>query len=121
MRVVHCKREKYDVYIGRPSIWGNPFTHDPKNLGDGTVLCDSREQAIEYYEIYIRDKIENKELLDLREIAGKTLGCWCSPKACHGDVLIKLCMEQGLINAEKGRNDEQDRGPQGSPEADGTG
>jgi hypothetical protein len=25
MRVVHCKKEKYDVYIGRPSKWGNPF------------------------------------------------------------------------------------------------
>jgi hypothetical protein len=24
-RVVHCRREKYDVYIGRPSKWGNPF------------------------------------------------------------------------------------------------
>jgi hypothetical protein len=26
-RVVHCQREPYDVYIGRPSDWGNPFTH----------------------------------------------------------------------------------------------
>jgi len=24
--VVHCKKERYDVYIGRPSKWGNPFT-----------------------------------------------------------------------------------------------
>lgn len=24
-RVVHCKKERYDVYIGRPSKWGNPF------------------------------------------------------------------------------------------------
>jgi len=23
--VVHCKRAEYDVYIGRPSRWGNPF------------------------------------------------------------------------------------------------
>jgi len=27
IRVVHCKREPYDVYIGRGSKWGNPFTH----------------------------------------------------------------------------------------------
>lgn len=26
-KVVHCKKEPYDVYIGRPSKWGNPFTH----------------------------------------------------------------------------------------------
>ncbi|MDQ5843653.1 MAG: DUF4326 domain-containing protein [Thermoproteota archaeon] len=24
-RVVHCKVEPFDVYIGRPSKWGNPF------------------------------------------------------------------------------------------------
>ena len=23
--VVHSKRSAYDVYIGRPSKWGNPF------------------------------------------------------------------------------------------------
>ena len=27
MRVVHCKKEPYDVYIGRPSKWGNPYSH----------------------------------------------------------------------------------------------
>ena len=27
--VVHCKKANYDVYIGRPSKWGNPFTHLP--------------------------------------------------------------------------------------------
>ena len=25
-RVVHCEKDQYDVYIGRPSKWGNPFT-----------------------------------------------------------------------------------------------
>jgi len=24
-KVVHCKKEPYDVYIGRPSKFGNPF------------------------------------------------------------------------------------------------
>lgn len=28
--VVHCKREPYDVYIGRGSKWGNPFSHNPR-------------------------------------------------------------------------------------------
>ncbi|AVO22922.1 hypothetical protein HWB57_gp082 [Erwinia phage vB_EamM-Bue1] len=27
---------------------------------------------------------------DLLELDGKILGCWCSPKACHGDVLIMI-------------------------------
>ncbi len=79
MRVVHCKKEKYDVYIGRPSKWGNPFT-----IGEhGT-----RTQVIEKYKKWI---LKNQPLLDdLYELKGKILGCWCSPKSCHGDILIDL-------------------------------
>lgn len=25
MRVVHCRKERYTHYIGRPSVLGNPF------------------------------------------------------------------------------------------------
>jgi len=25
------------------------------------------------------------------ELKGKILGCWCAPKACHGDILEELC------------------------------
>lgn len=78
-KVVHCKREKYDIYIGRGSKWGNPFKIGP----DG-----NREEVIEKYEAYI---LANQELLDsLDELRGKTLGCWCNPKPCHGDVLAEL-------------------------------
>lgn len=82
-QVVHCKRESYDVYIGRPSKWGNPFT-----IGkDGT-----REEVIEKYREYL---LGNDELMNsLHELKGKVLGCWCAPKPCHGDVLkelIELC------------------------------
>ncbi|MHA2281538.1 MAG: DUF4326 domain-containing protein [Promethearchaeota archaeon] len=76
-RVVHCKRADYDVYIGRPSKWGNPFS-----LGkDG-----DRTEVIEKYKDYLRsrpDLIEDAR----KELRGKTLGCWCSPQLCHGDVL----------------------------------
>ncbi len=78
--VVHCKKDKYDVYIGRPSKWGNPFT-----IGkDG-----NREEVIAKYREWI---MERPELLDsLDELKDKTLACWCSPQACHGDVLAELC------------------------------
>lgn len=77
--VVHCKREKYDVYIGRPSIWGNPFV-----IGkDG-----NREQVIAKYRAWI---LKQPHLLKrLGELKGKRLGCWCSPQACHGHVLAEL-------------------------------
>ena len=78
-KVVHCKKEKYDVYIGRPSKWGNPF-----EIG----VHGTREQVIEMYKNWI---LNNPNLLrSLHELKGKVLGCWCSPLACHGDVLLEL-------------------------------
>jgi len=84
-KVVHCKKEKYDVYIGRGSIWGNPF-HIGK---DG-----SRNEVIAKYKKYIlADKSLMKELPNLQ---GKTLGCWCKPRACHGDVLVEIIKDMGV-------------------------
>lgn len=93
MRVVHCKREPFDVYIGRPSKWGNMFSHLKKSAA--SYVSPSREAAISEYEICLR--MSPALLTDLLELAGKVLGCWCAPKPCHGDVLIKLCRERGLI------------------------
>lgn len=77
--VVHCKKKYHDVYIGRPSKWGNPFV-----MGrDGT-----REEVIEKYRQLL---LSNPKLLEeVKELKGKILGCWCSPKKCHGDVLADL-------------------------------
>lgn len=84
IKVVHCKKEPYDIYIGRGSKWGNPF-----RIGmDGT-----RDEVISKYEIYIMDKPDL--IASLPELVGKTLGCWCKPKACHGDIL-KVMVEDEL-------------------------
>ena len=81
--VVHCKREPYDVYIGRPSKWGNPFI-----IGkDGT-----RAEVIEKYREWVRSRPEL--MAALPELSGKTLGCWCAPKECHGDILAELELQQ---------------------------
>ena len=76
-RIVHCKQAEFDVYIGRPSKWGNPYS-----LGkDG-----DRTEVIEKYKEHLRsrpDLIENAR----SELKGKTLGCWCAPQLCHGDIL----------------------------------
>ena len=77
--VVHCKRAAYDVYIGRGGPWGNPFV-----IGqDG-----DRDAVISKYEHWL---LNNEELMEqISTLRGKTLGCWCSPKACHGDVLARI-------------------------------
>jgi uncharacterized protein DUF4326 len=79
-RVVHCKKEKFDVYIGRPGPWGNPFIIGQH--GD-------RVGVIERYRQWILTKplmIERAK----KELRGKVLGCWCRPHSCHGDVLVSI-------------------------------
>lgn len=82
-RIVHCKKEKYDVYIGRPSKWQNKF----KIGRDG-----NREEVIEKFRQWIqtRPRLIKQAKKDLK---GKVLGCWCKPKACHGDVLAEIADE----------------------------
>jgi hypothetical protein len=87
-KVVHCKREKFDVYIGRPSKWGNPFTFKPGTIAEFVVPYD---EVLPRYEEWLRK--QPHLMASLHELRGKTLGCWCKPKACHGDILARLANE----------------------------
>lgn len=78
-KVVNCKKSVYDVYVGRPSIWGNPYIIGP----DGT-----REEVIQKYRLYIQTRPDL--LSQIPTLRGKVLGCHCAPKPCHGDVLAHL-------------------------------
>ena len=62
------------VYVGRPSKWGNPFVigrHGTRN-----DVCDRFE----------REVLPN---LDVSELRGKHLVCYCAPLRCHADALLK--------------------------------
>lgn len=74
------------VYIGRGSIWGNPY----KIGRDGT-----REQVIEKYRVHIVKRLLIEEGLvdELMKLDGQTLGCYCKPESCHGDVLVEIIEE----------------------------
>ena len=81
-------KEPQNVYIGRQtellpaSKWANPFP----------ITCNNtREEVVKKFEQYLRN---NKELLkDLHPLKGKTIGCWCHPKLCHGDIIFQLLQE----------------------------
>jgi hypothetical protein len=88
--VVHCKRQAHDVYIGRPSKWGNPFTHTPDRSTLAVHTVATREEAVEAYRQWITDGEGRHLLADLHELRGKILGCWCAPQSYHGDVLAEL-------------------------------
>lgn len=87
-RIVHCNKEPYDILIGRPSKWGNPYTHIKDRHTMAEFIVGSREEAIAKYKDYILAKPELMNALD--ELEGKTLGCFCKPKSCHGDILLEL-------------------------------
>lgn len=74
--VVNKNKSQYDIFIGRPSKWGNPF-----ELG----IDGDRKEVIQKYKEYLQDNIEL--LNSLEELKGKRLGCFCKPLDCHGDVL----------------------------------
>ena len=79
---MHCKKEKYDIYIGRPGPWGNPFTMRSE---------EDRQRVLARYKEWLEEQIEiggikKEDIISLRD---KTLGCWCAPRPCHGDILLR--------------------------------
>ncbi len=88
--VVHCKKDKYDVYVGRGNKWGNPFI-----IGkDG-----DRQAVINKYREWIKTQ---PELINaLPELEGKILGCWCYPKPCHGGILVEMANDLMVMAKEQ--------------------
>jgi hypothetical protein len=82
-RVVNVKTEgSCDVYIGRPSIFGNPY--DVETYG--------RSEAVRLYGIYVKNRFNSDPAFRaaVQGLYGKRLGCHCAPQKCHGDILKQL-------------------------------
>lgn len=75
--------DEFDVYIGRGTLWGNPYV-----VGTQEGQFD-RDAAVTLY----RDHFENSVLADdglrrgLLGLRGKRIACHCKPLSCHGDVI----------------------------------
>lgn len=68
------------VYVGRGSMWGNPFkaTDD-----DGSGVHPAIRFACEVAPLMAANV--------LAPLRGKDLACWCSlDEPCHADVLLEL-------------------------------
>lgn len=84
------------IYIGRPSPLGNPFIMRSE---------EDRHNVVEQYRnaLYFRPDLlpegalEAVQELCLRHHKGETLklGCYCSPKECHGDILKEYIETSG--------------------------
>lgn len=83
MQVMNIKQHgKAQVYIGRPSVYGNPFRPTERSAAAHHKVCTQ-------YKKYLWRKLCNSPsfVLQVRGLKGKTLGCFCKPLPCHGDVL----------------------------------
>lgn len=88
-RVINIKREPEFIglkstsayeYIGRGSYWGNPYSMFDSG--------EDREEVIRKFKYdFDYEKFPRKEKKEVFKLAGKRLGCFCKPEACHGDIL----------------------------------
>jgi hypothetical protein len=77
------KLEEFDVYIGRGTLWGNPYPIEHETNGS------KREAVIEKFKTYFLEEIvkDPEKLKLLLALKGLRLGCHCKPLSCHGDVI----------------------------------
>ena len=93
-RLVNLKHEDYDIYIGRGSKWGCPYTIIKDRPTLAIEIVDTKEEALSKYKEYVLSSPELMESLD--ELEGKVLGCFCKPDKCHGDILLELLSQKKL-------------------------
>lgn len=98
---------EYDIYIGRPTPLGNPYSHLDYSK-HGTIKVASRDEAVRLYESWLQKQwdeytVAAETMDDMIDTYRKTghinLVCWCAPLSCHGDV-IKRKMEEILAKME---------------------
>lgn len=83
--VVNIYRDRnYDEYIGRAGKGQNGYHGNP-------FKTDDRDYNIKMHKAYFyaRLKTDPEFKRKVHELKGKTLGCFCKPKACHGDTYVE--------------------------------
>ena len=94
------------VYVGRPSVWGNPYTirregkitwdvcHHSSVLATYTSRTgvEARADAVHRLRRLLERGLDPWGEDRIRtELAGKNLACWCPlDQPCHADVLLEI-------------------------------
>ena len=99
------------VYVGRPTVWGNPFWNIALDISEELSIALFRELAHGFWNPSLVSKLEDWRVHDISqahqrwlmklgghplelartELRGKDLACWCPlDKPCHADVLLEL-------------------------------
>lgn len=93
-QVVNLRVDSYDVYIGRPGRnqsgeFGNPYSVGELCSRCGLVHTNG-ESTLPCFKAYFEERLKNDLAFKLAvlDLDGKTLGCFCTPHPCHGDVVV---------------------------------
>lgn len=98
------------LYVGRPTVWGNPYR--PVHRGDGlwvtvndnevvydgygpfrTRQAAARDCVRLFWEIEIGYRLL-ADRADVHALTGYDLACWCPlDQPCHADVLLRIANE----------------------------
>lgn len=87
---VKAKANETIVYIGRPSVLGNPYPMNSENERN-TVIEKYRKWLGGQYNSGTGAVRKELEALAKRVRNGENIAleCWCAPCKCHGDVIVK--------------------------------
>jgi len=94
-KVVNLKKEPYDVYIGRFGHGQSGYFGNPIELGKFCQVCKkihyTAGSTLDCYKEYFYNRLNTDKTFQAKVLAlkGKTLGCFCKPKPCHGDIIIE--------------------------------
>jgi hypothetical protein len=91
------------IYVGRPTIFGNPFGSDRGAPGDAVIAyreyvmsgIEKRSAHTGHFNSMIDGMAgyprRNELVRRLPELLGKNLACWCRlDEKCHADILLEL-------------------------------
>jgi hypothetical protein len=102
------------VYVGRPTIWGNPF------IIGRTIGCDDAAAAAAMHRAWLEqghtapyplpgetaglERLRDVVLARAHELTGRDLACYCPlGQPCHADVLLELAAHSPAGAAAEGR------------------
>ena len=80
------------VYVGRPTIWGNPFHVSNVDRAEAVALFLNMMMNTGGHSFFRGPRRMFVNNFLIREcLAGKNLACWCPlDEPCHADVLLKI-------------------------------
>jgi len=91
-KIINIKSgDKFDTYIGRAGRGNDGYYGNPHNIGY-CELCHrihDREDSLREYKIYFDKKIKEDDAFQtgIKLLKDRTLGCFCKPENCHGDII----------------------------------